>query len=59
MHLTAVSNIGTPGTCTWEDGRRYEGEWRNGMAHGMGKETYPNGKVRHEGQWIDDEPIRD
>lgn len=46
------------GTCTWEDGRRYRGEWRNGMAHGRGIETYPNGDVRHEGQWIDDEPIR-
>jgi len=46
------------GTCTWEDGRRYRGEWRNGMAHGRGIETYPNGNVRHEGQWNDDEPVR-
>ncbi|KAL3907470.1 MAG: hypothetical protein SGILL_008862 [Bacillariaceae sp.] len=46
------------GTCTWEDGRRYQGEWRNGMAHGKGIETYPNGNVRHEGMWDDDEPIR-
>ncbi|KAG7370893.1 2-isopropylmalate synthase [Nitzschia inconspicua] len=46
------------GTCTWEDGRRYRGEWRNGMAHGRGIETYPNGTIRHEGQWIDDEPVR-
>ena len=46
------------GTCTWEDGRRYRGAWRNGMAHGHGAETYPNGSIRHEGQWIDDEPVR-
>lgn len=40
------------------DGRRYRGEWRNGMAHGRGTETYPNGAVRHDGQWVDDEPVR-
>jgi hypothetical protein len=28
------------------------------MAHGQGVETYPDGRVRHDGQWIDDEPIR-
>jgi hypothetical protein len=33
-----------------EDGRKYRGEWRNGMAHGRGVETYPNGTIRHEGQ---------
>ena len=47
------------GTCTWQDGRCYHGEWRTGMAHGKGRETYPNGKVRHEGDWIDDEPVRE
>ena len=46
------------GECTWEDKRKYRGEWRNGMAHGRGIETYPNGNIRHEGQWIDDEPVR-
>eukprot|EP00934_Nitzschia_sp_Nitz4_P002347 Nitzschia sp. Nitz4//scaffold104_size75438//34677//39307//NITZ4_005658-RA/size75438-snap-gene-0.114-mRNA-1//1//CDS//3329532392//2347//frame0 len=46
------------GTCVWEDKRRYEGEWRNGMAHGHGIETYPNGNIRHQGQWVDDEPVR-
>jgi hypothetical protein len=40
------------------DGRRYRGEWRNGMAHGHGTETYPNGSIRHEGEWMDDEPVR-
>jgi len=46
------------GTCSWEDGRCYQGEWRNGMAHGKGRETYADGTVRHDGQWVDDEPIR-
>lgn len=44
--------------CVRVDGRRYRGEWRNGMAHGRGTETYPNGAIRHEGQWVDDEPVR-
>lgn len=46
------------GTCTWEDGRCYQGEWRNGMAHGKGVEKYADGTIRHDGQWIDDEPVR-
>ncbi|CAB9510699.1 whole genome shotgun sequence [Seminavis robusta] len=46
------------GTCSWEDGRCYRGEWRNGMAHGKGIETYADGTVRHDGQWVDDEPVR-
>jgi hypothetical protein len=45
------------GICNWEDGRTYKGEWLNGMAHGKGVETYANGSVRHDGQWIEDEPI--
>jgi hypothetical protein len=44
--------------CHWEDGRTYKGEWRLGMAHGQGVEMYPDGNVRHDGQWIEDDPIR-
>jgi MORN repeat len=43
--------------CHWEDGRTYKGEWRAGMAHGQGVETYPDGRIRHEGHWFEDEPI--
>jgi hypothetical protein len=32
--------------------RCYKGEWRNGMAHGKGRETYADGSVRHDGQWV-------
>ena len=46
------------GVCSWEDGRCYRGEWRNGMAHGKGIETYADKTVRHDGQWVDDEPVR-
>jgi hypothetical protein len=41
----------------WNDGRMYKGEWRAGMAHGRGVETNRDGSVRHNGHWIDDEPI--
>lgn len=44
--------------CHWEDGRTYKGEWRAGMAHGKGVETNPDGSVRHDGQWVKDEPVR-
>jgi hypothetical protein len=29
-----------------------------GQAHGYGKETNPNGSVRHDGQWNQDQPVR-
>mmetsp|Transcript_11017 Transcript_11017/g.24656 ORF Transcript_11017/g.24656 Transcript_11017/m.24656 type:complete len:866 (+) Transcript_11017:274-2871(+) len=45
------------GVCNWEDGRCYKGEWLNGMAHGKGVETFADGTVRHDGQWIEDEPV--
>mmetsp|Transcript_10650 Transcript_10650/g.20512 ORF Transcript_10650/g.20512 Transcript_10650/m.20512 type:complete len:851 (-) Transcript_10650:179-2731(-) len=45
------------GVCKWEDGRCYKGEWLNGMAHGKGIETFADGSVRHDGQWIEDEPM--
>lgn len=45
------------GICSWEDGRCYKGEWLNGMAHGKGIETFPDGAVRHDGMWIEDDPV--
>ena len=36
-----------------------QGEWNAGMAHGKGTEWYPDGRIRHEGQWFEDEPVRD
>ena len=38
-----------PDTCdgkyTWNDGTFYDGEWRDGVIHGTGTITYPNGDV--------------
>eukprot|EP00918_Siedleckia_nematoides_P068535 GHVU01149313.1.p1 GENE.GHVU01149313.1~~GHVU01149313.1.p1 ORF type:complete len:145 (+),score=12.44 GHVU01149313.1:45-437(+) len=31
----------------------YEGEWRSGVRHGLGVMRYPNGNIRHAGQWND------
>jgi hypothetical protein len=45
------------GVCAWEDGRCYKGEWLNGMAHGKGVETFADGTVRHDGLWVEDEPV--
>jgi len=45
------------GECIWKDGRSYKGEWCAGLAHGKGVETFPDGQVRHDGQWHEDEPV--
>jgi hypothetical protein len=34
----------------------YDGEWRNGMRHGKGRCTYPNGE-QYDGTWMNDEPV--
>ena len=40
-----------PGIQTWPDGRRYEGEWHNGIASGKGKYWHPNGDY-YEGEFL-------
>ena len=37
---------------------KYEGEWKDGLRHGFGKNTFPNGTVK-EGLWEDDILIED
>ena len=46
------------GECTWIDGRTYSGEWKDGSAHGIGKEVRPDGSIRHDGLWEKDKPIQ-
>jgi hypothetical protein len=45
-------------SCTWSDGRVYSGMWSGGQAHGQGKETNPDGTIRHDGEWQHDSPLR-
>ena len=44
--------------CHWQDGRVYKGEWRAGLQHGRGVETDADGRVRHDGMWLEGEPVR-
>ena len=46
------------GQCIWSDGRAYVGMWQMGKAHGHGKETNPDGSIRHDGLWSFDAPVR-
>ena len=35
-----------------DEGRRYEGEFHEGLAHGIGTYTFPASGIRQEGQWV-------
>jgi len=41
------------GICTYSDGSKYEGYWRNDKRNGKGRLIYNNGDV-YEGDWIND-----
>eukprot|EP00543_Licmophora_paradoxa_P003542 CAMPEP_0202451392 /NCGR_PEP_ID=MMETSP1360-20130828/9840_1 /ASSEMBLY_ACC=CAM_ASM_000848 /TAXON_ID=515479 /ORGANISM="Licmophora paradoxa, Strain CCMP2313" /LENGTH=873 /DNA_ID=CAMNT_0049069961 /DNA_START=48 /DNA_END=2669 /DNA_ORIENTATION=+ len=45
------------GECEWKDGRMYKGEWKEGMAHGKGMVVDRYGKILHQGDWRNDEPV--
>ena len=38
---------------TLESGANYDGEWKNGLRDGLGKQTWPDGSI-YEGEWIND-----
>ena len=38
------------GVFEWPDGRKYDGEWKNGKQHGVGVYTSASGKTK-KGQW--------
>jgi hypothetical protein len=39
------------GSFSWDDGRRYEGEYYRDLKHGKGKLTWACGKY-YDGQWL-------
>ena len=34
-------------------GRRYEGEFKDGLCHGIGTFTYPEGGIEQSGEWVE------
>ena len=40
----------------WPDGRKYDGEWKNGKQHGVGVYTSASGKTK-KGQWSEGKRI--
>lgn len=45
--------------CTHDMFDAFSGQWKDGQAHGPGKEINPDGSVRHDGEWSYDRPVRD
>jgi hypothetical protein len=43
------------GKYIWEDGKYYIGQEKNGLRNGKGTMYYSNGKIKYEGDWINDE----
>jgi C-terminal processing protease CtpA/Prc len=41
------------GTCYWNSGAKYEGQWENGNRHGQGKMIYDSGDI-YDGAWKND-----
>ena len=39
------------GEFRWDDGERYQGEWRAGCYEGRGTTFHSNGSKRYEGEW--------
>ena len=40
------------GVYTWQDGRRYEGQYSYNKKHGKGTYTYSDGS-KNQGEWVD------
>jgi len=39
------------GTFTWEDGKKYVGQYKNDKKHGVGEFIWPNGRY-FKGEWL-------
>ena len=52
-HSSSYLNLWDFGVYEWNDGRRYEGEWRDNKMDGEGVFTWSHGR-RYEGEWKDD-----
>lgn len=45
------------GTYLWENGQKYEGEWKDGKMDGTGTLYLENGEIYHNGQWKNHEKV--
>jgi hypothetical protein len=45
------------GHCHYQDGSIYSGEWKSGAATGQGKLVASDGRVLHDGKWMNDQPV--
>lgn len=52
-HILSIVCACSEGTCTYEDGAIYSGEWRKGQRAGWGKHIFSN-KDWYEGEWEGD-----
>ncbi len=39
----------------YQDGGRYEGEWKENKMNGYGKLFYQSDKIAYEGEWVNDQ----
>ena len=39
------------------EGNHYNGEWRNGLQHGIGLDADRNGNVVHQGHYFEGSPV--
>lgn len=49
------NNVHGSGVYVWADGRRYEGNWNEGLLHGQGEFTSANGKRVYKGTFVNGE----
>ena len=54
LYLFAYSASAQNQTKQYDEGSVYEGEFKNGLRHGQGKYTMPDGFI-YEGTWLDDQ----
>lgn len=40
------------GTFSWDDGRKYVGDYKNDLKHGQGTFSWPDGSC-YKGQWVE------
>ena len=52
-HSSSYLNLWDFGIMEYDNGRVYEGEWKDDLRNGNGYEIYANGVI-YEGEWKDD-----